>query len=89
MFSRIRLSFSKCRDVIDVVVAMVFGGSPHEHSVYALSFAVSYNILSPPLTMAHMPGGPCVKKIFAHVLEEEDTRLSLWASNTVESKARI
>ena len=72
------------------MVAIASGGSPHERSVYALSSAVSYSVLSTPRTMVHTPGGsPCVKKIFALVLGvdeediQEDTRLSLCASSTV------
>ena len=86
---------SKCRtirDVVDVVVAIVSCGSPHEHSVYALSPAASSSAVSTPRTMVHTPGGsPCVKKIFAHILEvdeediQEDTRLSLLGLDSLSS----
>ena len=72
------------------MVAIASGGSPHEHSIYALSSAVSHILLLMPLNMAHTPGGsPCVKNIFTYISEvdeediQEDTRLSLCASSTV------
>ena len=85
---------SKCRtirDVVDVVAVMVYGES-REHSVYACSPAVSSSVVSTPRTMVHTPGrSPCVKKIFAHILEvkeediQEDTRLSLLGLDSLSS----
>jgi iterative type I PKS product template protein len=86
---------SKCRtirDVVDAVATFVSGGSPHEHSVYPFSPAASSSMVSTPRTMVHTPGGsPCVKKIFAHILEvdeediQEDTRLSLLGLDSLSS----
>lgn len=86
---------SKCRtirDVVDVVTAIVSGGPLHEHSAYTCSPATSSSVVSTPRTMVHTPGGsPCVKKIFAHILEvneediQEDTRLSLLGLDSLSS----
>jgi len=57
------------------VVAIVSGGSLHEHRVYTVSSAASYTVISTPRTHgSYTCGSPCVKEIFAHILEvdEED-----------------